>query len=280
MTGGITIPFLFLVAAAAALAAASLPDRGASPRLAASVRTYLKTMHSDWTIGTLVFIGILTTVATVVVIGATTENWPLGVVLGAGLGPLAVWQFLQWNLRRYRAGFRRQFLPALDIIVRGLRSGMPLIPALQVVHKEVAGPVRAEFRRLLDDLALGLPLTQAVERMADRIPTTEVQFFAAVIGFQARTGGRLSEALENLGGTLRARDQLDLRIRTVSQEVRTSATIIAVLPAFVMLGLFVLNHDYVSLLFRHPLGQAVLIGAVLWMAFGAWIMKRMTVIDV
>jgi tight adherence protein B len=71
-----------------------------------------------------------------------------------------------------------------------------------------------------------------------------------------------------------------MRIRIISQEVRTSATIIAVLPAFVMLGLFVLNHDYVALLFRHPLGQAVLIGAALWMAFGAWMMKRLTVIDV
>jgi tight adherence protein B len=196
MTGETMIPFLFLVSAAAALAAASLPERSASAGFAASVRTYLKAMHSGWTGGTLVLIGILATLAHIVVIGALTENWPLGVALGAGLGPVVVWQFLQWNLRRYRAGFRQQFLPALDIIVRGLRSGMPLIPALQVVHKEVTGPVRAEFRRLLDDLALGLPLTQAVERMATRIPTTEVQFFAAVIGFQARTGGRLSEALE------------------------------------------------------------------------------------
>lgn len=201
-------------------------------------------------------------------------------VLGAVAGPTGIWLRLRAGQRRYRAGFRRQFLPALEIIVRGLRSGMPLLPALQVVQKEVSGPVQAEFRRLLDDLSLGLPLPQAVERMAERLPLTEVQFFAAVIALQARTGGRLSEALENLAGTLRGRDLLDQRIRTVSQEARTSALIIGVLPLFVMLGLFLLNPDYIMPLFVHPLGQAVLAGSALWMGCGVWIMKRMTVIDV
>ena len=278
MNGGLIL-LLALSAAASALAALSLPGPGSPPakdRL--SVR--LKTLHAGRSLSTVLLWLALTGLVITFLAGLALEDAISGLILGLIGAPVALWYVLRHQLARYRAGFRRQFLPAIEIIVRGLRSGMPLLPALQVVQKEVGGPVRIEFRRLLDDLALGLPLAQAVDRMADRIPTTEVQFFAAVIGLQARTGGRLSEALENLAGTLRARDQLDQRIRTVSQEARTSALIIAVLPLLVMLGLFLLNPDYIAQLFIHPLGQAVLVGSALWMGCGAWIMKRMTVIDV
>lgn len=201
--------------------------------------------------------------------------------LGAlGLGPLSIWLYVRRQRAAYLRGFDRQFLPALDIIVRGLRSGMPVIAALQVVQRETEGPVRTEFRRLLDDLSLGLTLTQAVDRLAERVPLTEVRFFAVVIGLQSRTGGRLSETLENLAGTLRDRNQLNSRIRVVSQEARTSAKIIAALPVFVAGGLFLLNPAYISVLFTQTLGIVVLCVSLFWMGLGGFIMRRMTEINV
>lgn len=279
MTGGGPI-YLLLLMAAALLAAAVVPGTTRQGALTRSLRGWLKSLHSDWSPGHLLLILALTATGLTAMFAVLVWNPLRGAVLGFGCAPVVVWLVLQRGQARYRTAFRRQFLPAVEIIVRGLRSGMPLISALQVVQKEIDGPVRIEFRRLLDDLALGLSLSEAVERVTDRVPLTEVQFFAAAIAFQARTGGRLSEALENLAGTLRARTQLDQRIRTVSQEARTSAVIIGVLPVFVALGLFLLSPEYISLLFADPMGQAVLIGAGAWMLCGIWIMRRMTVIDV
>lgn len=204
----------------------------------------------------------------------------LALLIGCIAGPAALWVFVGRRRQAYLAGFGHQFLPALDIIVRGMRSGMPLISALEVVRTEIGGPVRIEFQRLLDDMSIGLSLTEAVDRLADRVPLTEVQFFAIVIGVQTRTGGRLSEALENLAGTLRDRRHLELRIRTVSQGARTSAAIIAALPVFVTAGLFLFNPSYISVLFVHPLGIAVFCFCLLWMAVGSLIMRRMTEIHV
>lgn len=280
MIGASAIPVLVLVAIAALATAFLIPKPATRSASGLSLRGPLKAMHSDWSLTFLVFVVVLTMAAIALPVGLAAESVLLGVIVGVAAAPVVVWQVLRLGQQRYRDRFRRQFLPALEIIVRGLRSGMPLLSALQVVQKEIDGPMRAEFRRLLDDLALGLSLAQAVERMADRVPTTEVRFFAAAIAFQARTGGRLSEALENLAGTLRARDLLDQRIRTVSHEARTSAIIIAVLPVLVTLGLFLFSPDYIALLFSNSLGRTVLVAAALWMLCGAWIMKRMTVIDV
>lgn len=204
----------------------------------------------------------------------------VALLAGLVIGPSAFWVYLSRRRRAYIDGFGYQFLPALEIIVRGMRSGMPLISALEVVRTEIGGPVRVEFQRLLDDMSIGLSLTQAVARLAERVPLTEVQFFSIVISVQSRTGGRLSEALENLAGTLRDRAQLALRIRTVSQEARTSAAIIAALPVFVTAGLFLFNPSYISVLFTQPIGIAVFCVCLVWMAVGSLIMKRMTEIRV
>lgn len=201
-------------------------------------------------------------------------------LVGGSLAALVLWFYLSRQRQAYVQGFAQQFLPALDIIVRGMRSGMPLIAALDVVKREVAGPVQIEFQRLLDDMSIGLSLPHSVERLAERVPLTEVQFFSIVIGVQSRTGGRLSEALENLAGTLRDRKHLELRIRTVSQEARTSAAIIAALPIFVTAGLFLFNPAYISVLFTQPTGLAVFGFCLLWMVIGSLVMKKMTEIHV
>ena len=204
------------------------------------------------------------------------------VALSAFAALIAVLSVLQWRLyqkRKYDAAFSRQFLPALEVIVRGLQSGMPLLSALQVVQKEIGGPVSVEFKRLLDDLSLGIPMSQAAERFAARMPAREVVFFAHVIGVQHRTGGRLSEALGNLADTLRAQQHFAQRVRTLSQEARSSAVIIGVIPLFVAFGLFLLSPSYITVLFTTGTGQIVVLLSCLWMGAGAYIMKRMVQID-
>jgi tight adherence protein B len=204
------------------------------------------------------------------------------VALSAVAGLVAALAVLQWRLyrkRAYDAAFSRQFLPALEVIVRGLQSGMPLLSALQVVQKEIGGPVSIEFKRLLDDLSLGIPMSQAAERFAARMPAREVVFFAHVISVQNRTGGRLSEALGNLADTLRTQQHFAQRVRTLSQEARSSAIIIGVIPLFVAFGLFLLSPSYITVLFTTGMGQIVLFLSCLWMGAGAYIMKRMIQID-
>lgn len=209
-----------------------------------------------------------------------TQGIGLAAVTLGLIAPLAFLQLRAFRARRYQHEFAQQFLPALEVIVRGLKSGMPLIAALQVVQKEIGGPVQAEFRRLLDDLSLGMTLAQAVERLATRIPSREAGFFAHVVAMQSRTGGRLSEALGNLADTLRARNQFAQKVRIVSQEARSSALIIGILPFLVAFVLFLLNPAYISLMFTTTLGQVVVVLCLVWMGLGALIMKRMVEIDV
>jgi tight adherence protein B len=214
-------------------------------------------------------------------VGALVANGVGLVSIALGLmAPLAFLQLSAYSVRRYQDDFRGQFLPALEVIVRGVKAGMPLIAALQVVQKEVGGSVQMEFGRLLDDLSLGMTLAQAVERLAARIPSRETLFFAHVVAMQSRTGGRLSEALGNLADALRARDQFAQKVRVLSQEARTSAIIIGALPFVIAFLLFMLNPSYVSVLFTTPMGQVVVAISLMWMGVGALIMKRMVEIDV
>lgn len=292
MTGIWGIFALGMLALAAFLGALLLPARAAAARPAAAIdpdrgfrvaRRPAASGQAGWDIsGRKAQIALMAglSLGAAVVAFLLLQQPLLALLIGCIAGPAALWVFVGRRRQAYLAGFGHQFLPALDIIVRGMRSGMPLISALEVVRTEIGGPVRIEFQRLLDDMSIGLSLTEAVDRLADRVPLTEVQFFAIVIGVQTRTGGRLSEALENLAGTLRDRRHLELRIRTVSQGARTSAAIIAALPVFVTAGLFLFNPSYISVLFVHPLGIAVFCFCLLWMAVGSLIMRRMTEIHV
>lgn len=262
------LPILLALIAAASAGAFLYVTRRSDPNPVADLE---QAKSAAWLIGAAVLAAALVTVF-------SDGN----VALAAIAALVAVLAVLQWRLyrrRKYDAAFSRQFLPALEVIVRGLQSGMPLLSALQVVQKEIGGPVSVEFKRLLDDLSLGIPMSQAAERFTARMPAREVVFFAHVIAVQHRTGGRLSEALGNLADTLRAQQHFAQRVRTLSQEARSSAVIIGAIPLFVAFGLFLLSPSYITVLFTTGTGQIVVLLCCLWMGAGAYIMKRMVQID-
>lgn len=185
------------------------------------------------------------------------------------------------NFRRKRRlkAFDRDYPNAIDVIVRGLRSGLPLADCLRMIASQAREPLRTEFRTIVDDQTLGVPLPEAIGRLAERVPLTEVNFFAIVVTIQARTGGSLAEALANLSNTLRERRKMAAKIRAMSQEAKSSAAIIGALPFLVSLALYILSPDYIARLFTTFAGNLVLAISGVWMFIGIMVMRKMIRFD-
>jgi tight adherence protein B len=180
--------------------------------------------------------------------------------------------------RRFKR-FTEEFPNSVDIIVRGVKSGLPLVDCLRIISVEAQDPVRSEFRQIIEDQTLGVPLDEAVQRLTQRVPLTEANFFAIVIAIQSRTGGSLSEALGNLSKVLRERKKMKSKIKAVSSEATASAGIIGSLP-FAVAGLVYLTSPaYISLLFTTSTGHLVLAGCAVWMAIGMFVMRKMINFD-
>jgi len=180
--------------------------------------------------------------------------------------------------RRRNARFRRfteEFPNAVDVIVRGVKSGLPLADCLRIIAAESQDPVKSEFRKVVEDQTLGMTNEEAVQRLAVRVPLPEVRFFGIVIAIQSRTGGSLSEALGNLSRVLRDRKKMREKIKAMSSEAKTSAGIIASLPFAVSFFVYLTSPDYISLLFTTTLGNMVLLGCVVWMGMGVLVMRKM-----
>lgn len=176
--------------------------------------------------------------------------------------------------RRLKA-FSTEFPKALDIIVRGLKSGLPFGDCLGIVARDLRKPLSTEFQAVVDDQALGVPVADAMNRLAERIPLAELNFLAIVVNIQAKSGGSLAEALQNLANTLRERRKLAGKIRAMSQEAKSSAAIIGSMPFFVAGVLYLINPDYIMTLFTERAGQLVLIGSGIWMGMGILVMRKM-----
>ena len=193
--------------------------------------------------------------------------------IGLGLGlPRWVVSFLG---KRRAKKFVEAFSDATDIIVRGIKSGLPVHECLHVIARESPEPLATEFRRLVDSVAHGVTLEQALERMYTRMPMAELRFFTIVLGIQQKTGGNLAEALTNLSTVLRSRKLMREKIKAFSAEAVASAIIIGSLPPGVVILISITTPSYMSVLFHTTAGQLILLGAVIWMAIGVFIMKRM-----
>ena len=175
--------------------------------------------------------------------------------------------------------FANEFPNAVDVIVRGVKAGLPLIDCLKVIAAEAAEPVKSEFQEIIEDQTLGMPLSEAVARLPERIPLAESNFFAIVIAIQSRTGGSLSEALGNLSKVLRDRKKMDAKIRAMSAEAKASASIIASLPFVVATLVYFTSPDYILLLFQTQTGNIVLVGCGIWMFMGVMVMRKMINFD-
>ncbi|HEX2134499.1 MAG TPA: type II secretion system F family protein [Microvirga sp.] len=185
------------------------------------------------------------------------------------------------NFRRNRRfnRFTAEFPNALDIIVRGIKSGLPLVDCLKIVAAEAQEPVKSEFKALVEDQTLGVPLDEAVQRLPERVPIADANFFAIVIAIQSRTGGSLSEALGNLSKVLRERKKMKAKIKAMSAEAKASGGIIGTLPVVVASLVYLTRPDYIGLLFTELTGNLVLAACGVWMLIGTVVMRKMINFD-
>jgi tight adherence protein B len=186
---------------------------------------------------------------------------------------------LNRSIKKRQAKFLSEFANAIDIIVRGIKSGLPLFDCLQVIAAEVPEPVRSEFVDLVEQIKVGVPLSRAFDRMYDRMPVQEVNFFAIVVSIQAQTGGNLAEALSNLSGVLRERYRLQAKVKAFSAEAKASAVIIGALPPLVMIALYFTSPNYISSLWTEPIGKVLLAASAVWMMIGVLVMRKMVNFD-
>lgn len=193
-------------------------------------------------------------------------------LLGAAAGQWATVLFLR---KRLRQAFLRDFADAVDIIVRGVRAGLPVGECLRMVSRDCRPPLNHLFGLVVQEQALGATLEEALQRFSSRMPLPEVRLFVTVLSIQARTGGGLAEALANLSGVLRARRRLRLRIRAISAEAKSSAMIIGAMPFVLGIVLHFASPNYIALLFTHPVGNTVLWACGAWMLIGMFVMRRM-----
>ena len=206
---------------------------------------------------------------------------PLAVSLAAG--PVGALGFPRWMVARIRKRRMNKFLDefpnAVDVLVRGVKAGLPINDCLAIIAKESRDPVGSEFRRIIEAQQMGLPLSQSVTKLYDNMPLAESNFFAIVIAIQQSAGGNLSEALGNLANVLRDRKKMKAKIQAMSAEAKASGAIIGALPFIVMLLVYLTTPDYIKILFTNQTGNIVLICAGIWMTIGILVMKKMINFD-
>ena len=213
-------------------------------------------------------------------LGLFTAGGPLPALgLGfAGAFGLPFW-ILKFLKKRRENKFLNAFPDAVDIIVRGIKAGLPLGDCLKMITLEAPEPLKSEFRAIVETQAIGIPLGEACGKLYERMPVPEANFFGIVIAIQQKSGGNLSEALGNLSRVLRDRKKMKAKIQAMSMEAKASASIIGALPVAVMTMVYITSPVYISLLFTEPLGNLMLACSAAWMGMGVLVMKKMINFD-
>jgi tight adherence protein B len=195
----------------------------------------------------------------------------VGLFIGIGLPYFVVGVLIKKRVNAFTA----RFPDAIDLLVRGLRSGLPISETLGVVASEVPGPVGVEFRSVSDKMKIGRTMEVALQETADRLGTPEFQFFCITLAIQRETGGNLAETLSNLSDVLRKRAQMKLKIRAMSSESKASAYIVGSLPFIVFALVFWMNPQYLGGFFHDQRLIIAGIGGIIWMSIGGFIMAKM-----
>ncbi len=199
--------------------------------------------------------------------------------VAAGLGFVGFLGLPRWFLgflrRRRQNIFLNDFADAIDVMVRALKAGLPVSESMKIIASESGPPVGPEFLEVVEGQRIGITIDQGIERMVERMPLAEVNFLAIVMTIQSKTGGNLSEALTNLSRVLRDRKKMKAKIRSVSQEAKSSAAIIGSLPFVIMGALTMLNPNYMSPLFETSLGNVLVVASGTWMTIGVLVMRKM-----
>jgi tight adherence protein B len=210
-------------------------------------------------------------------------------LMGAGLLPALGFGFaaaagipfwlLSFLKKRRESKFLNDFPDAVDVIVRGIKAGLPLLDSLKLIAAESAEPIRSEFRGIIETQTVGIPLGEACLKLYERMPVAEANFFGIVISIQQRSGGNLSETLGNLSRVLRDRKKMKAKIKAMSMEAKASASIIGSLPLVVMGLVYFTSPAYIEVLFTDSLGHIMLGCCAVWMMVGVFVMKKMINFD-
>ena len=196
---------------------------------------------------------------------------PVSVTVGFGLPRYVLFYLTKRRVNK----FTKEFANAVDIIVRCIKSGLPVSECLKIIATESPEPVAGLFLEIVESQNLGLTLEVSLERAQEQIKTPELQFFTIVLIIQGQTGGNLADTLANLSGILRDRKKMADKVKSLSSEAKSSAGIIGSLP-FLMTGLlYLVNPEYLTPLFTADLGKIMIAGGLVWMSAGIFIMKQM-----
>lgn len=227
------------------------------------------------------YIGSLVCAVLFTVIGLISGQklWVTGLLLFIGGFGLPNW-FLNFAKVRRQKKFADEFSNAIDVIVRGVKSGLPVNECIKIIAAESPKPVSEEFQMLAEGIRIGLSLEQALGRMQERMPLQEVSFFSIVLLIQQKTGGNLAEALGNLANVLRGRKLMEGKIKALSSEARASAMIIGSLPFLVAGAVQLSSPEYLDPLFTTKPGNFLLIASGVWMSMGVFVMSKMVKIKV
>ena len=222
-------------------------------------------------------------------LGISVVMFLAGFLIGTGLivsaalafvGGLGVPRWLLSFLKKRREGqFLNAFPDAIDVIVRGVKAGLPLLDCMKVIAVESTEPVKSEFRKIVETQAIGMPLGEACAKLYEKIPVPESNFFGIIVSIQQKSGGNLAEALGNLSRVLRDRKKMKGKITALSQEAKASASIIGALPIVVIIVVYIVSPNYISLLWTEPLGRVMLFCGAAWMTMGILVMKKMINFD-
>ncbi len=201
----------------------------------------------------------------------------LGVAFAAAFGaPRWLLAFLK---KRRQKQFLNHFPDGVDVIVRGIKSGLPLLDSLKIIALDAQEPIKSEFKSIVETQTIGMPIGEACMKLYDRMPLPEANFFGIVISIQQKAGGNLSEALGNLSRVLRDRKKMKAKIQAMSMEAKASASIIGALPVCVGTLVWLTSPDYIELLWTTELGRFMMMGCATWMSIGIFVMKKMINFD-
>ncbi len=245
-----------------------------------ALATRLDRSGKNWTVSQYLYtsLGLALGIAVLIFLrtGAGMLSLGIGLLFGAGIPHMVV----NSNIKRRTAKFNAKFPDAIDLLVRGLRSGLPVTETLGVVAQEVPGPVGVEFKGIVERIKIGRTMEESLQETADRLGIAEFNFFCITLAIQRETGGNLAETLSNLGDVLRKRSQMKLKIKAMSSESKASAYIVGALPFIVFFMIWWINPSYIGGFFTDDRLIATGLGGMVWMSIGAFIMAKMVSFEI
>lgn len=252
---------------------------GSESRVAALAMRLHRT-GMGWTMSQYLYASAGLALFVILVVFLKTRSTPfalgLGLLIGAGLPHMVVSFFINRRSNQFTA----KFPDAIELLVRGLRSGLPVTETLGVISSEIPGPVGEEFKLVTDRIKIGKTMEGALQETADRLNTPEFSFFCITLAIQRETGGNLAETLSNLADVLRKRAQMKLKIKAMSSESKASAYIVGALPFIIFAMIYSINPKYIGGFFTDDRLIVTGIGGLVWMSIGVFVMAKMVSFEI